>query len=298
MLVSVVVPTRHRPAPLARALASLRAQALPAGVELEIVVIDNSERGEVAGAPDLRVAHEPRPGVAQARNAGVAAARGQWVAFLDDDEEAAPGWLAALVEVAQATGADAVFGPISARAEVGEIGPFAPYFSRELAVQDGADITRLSAYLGTNNSMFRARALNGGATFDLALNESGGEDSLLIERLRRGGARFVYAAGARAVEWAPARRLNWRYVAKRKFLSGQVRVFVQAMAAPRRWDRVALWMAIGAAQFSAAGLAALALAPLARPSAQRWRAVAYGGLGKLLWQRGFRPALYGAGHVS
>ena len=32
--------------------------------------------------------------------------------------------------------------------------------------------------------------------------------------------------------------------------------------------------------------------------AQRLRATALGGLGKVLWQRGFRPALYGAGHVA
>jgi glycosyltransferase involved in cell wall biosynthesis len=304
MLISVVTPTRHRPLPLRRALASLAAQVMPVGVEAEIVVVDNSADGETAQAladeGGLKVVHEPRPGVAQARNAGLAAARGEWIAFLDDDEEAGPGWLAALTKVAAESGADAVFGPISARAEErDDIGPFAPYFSRALGMADGADITRLSAYLGTNNSMFhRQRCLNGAATFDVSLNECGGEDSLLIERLRRSGKRFAYAARADVVEWAPARRLDWDYVTKRKFLSGQIRVFVQRMAAPHRWDRVALWMAVGAAQFLAAGAAALALAPVARARAQRWRAIAFGGLGKLFWQRGFRPALYGAGHVS
>ncbi len=304
MLVSIVTPTRHRPLPLRRALASLAAQVRPDGVELEIVVVDNSADGEtaraLAGEGGLKVVHEPRPGVAAARNAGVAAASGEWVAFLDDDEEAAPGWIAALARTAQSSAADAVFGPISARAEErAEIGPFAPYFSRALGVADGADITPLSAYLGTNNSMFhRERCLNGAATFDVSLNDCGGEDSLLIERLRRSGKRFAYAAEAEVVEWAPARRLDWSYVSKRKFLSGQIRVFVQRMAAPHRWDRVAMWMAIGAAQFLAAGAAALTLAPAAPARAQKWRATALGGLGKLFWQRGFRPALYGAGHVS
>ena len=88
------------------------------------------------------------------------------------------------------------------------------------------------------------------------------------------------------------------YVRRRKFASGQIRVVVQAMAAPARPDRVAFWMAAGAAQGLAAGAAALALAPFSRERAQRWRAAALGGLGKLLWQRGFRRALYGAGHVA
>jgi glycosyltransferase involved in cell wall biosynthesis len=302
MLVSVITPTLHRPLPLRRALASLAAQALPDGVELEIVVVDNSESGEAAAR--LRgeaavIVHEPRAGIARARNAGVARARGEWVAFLDDDEEASPGWIAALLDVGLRTGADAVFGPVVARAEgLAGIGPFAPYFSRAIDVADGADITRLSAYLGTNNSMFRASRLNGADTFDLALNETGGEDSLLIERLRLSGARFAYAAAAQVVEWAPARRLDWAYVGKRKFLSGQIRVFVQAMLAPRRLDRVALWMAIGMAQFLGAGAAALTLAPVAGERARHLRATALGGLGKLLWQRSFRPALYGGGHVS
>jgi glycosyltransferase involved in cell wall biosynthesis len=292
--------------PLRRALASLATQVTSDGTDLEIIVVDNSLDGGAAralakqAARGLRLIHEPRPGVAQARNAGVAAARGEWVAFLDDDEEASPGWIAALTAVAEMSGADAIFGPITARAEgLSDIGLFAPYFSRALAAPDGADITRLSAYLGTNNSLFhRRRCLAGAVTFDLSLNECGGEDSLLIERLRRSGKRFAYAARAEVVEWAPVRRLDWDYVSKRKFLSGQIRVFVQRMAAPHRWDRIALWMAAGALQFLAFGAAAAALAPIARRRAQRMRATALGGLGKVLWQRGFRPALYGAGHVS
>jgi glycosyltransferase involved in cell wall biosynthesis len=303
MLVSVVTPTRKRPQPLRRALASLFAQVLPGDVELEIVVVDNSEDGAALAQwrddPRIVGLHEPRPGVTFARNAGVARARGEWVAFLDDDEDAAPDWIAQLLATARASGADAVFGRVDARAECGDIGPFAPYFSRRLTVTDGADITRLSAYLGTNNSLFhRKECLNGAATFDYALNEAGGEDSLLIEQLRREGRRFVYAERARVVEWAPPRRLDWRYVAKRKFLSGQIRVFVQRMAAPSRWDVAAFWMALGAAQFLIAGVASLAAAPLSRARAQRLRATALGGLGKVLWQPGFRPALYGAGHVS
>ena len=301
-LVSVVIPTLERPLCLERALASLAAQTGLDDMRVEIVVVDNSPQGLTAARLAGRgfvVVHEPRMGVASARNAGVAAARGRWIAFLDDDEEAGPGWLAALVAVARRTGAAAVFGPIEARAEGGhEIGPFRPYFSRQLTRADGADVTDLAALLGTNNSLFRADCLNGARTFDETLNETGGEDSLLLLQLARQGARFAFAARAPVIEWAPPRRLTWAYVRRRRFLSGQIRVFVRHMAAPRRWDVVLMWMGVGLAQFVLAGLAALALRLPAPQRAARAQAAAYGGLGKVFWSKSFRPALYGAGLVS
>ncbi len=302
-LVSVVIPTLDRPKCLKRALASVLSQAGLEGVALEIVVVDNSRSGAaMATLADggVKAVHEPNSGVASARNAGLRAARGRWVAFLDDDEEASPRWLAHLLEVVRRTGADAVFGPIEGRAEGGsEIGAFSPYFSRRIDRADGADVTSMAAYLGTNNSMFdRARCLAKPDPFDVALNESGGEDSLLLWRLRQTGRRFAWAAEASVIEWAPPRRLTWAYVRRRKFLSGQIRVFVRHMAAPRRWDVIAIWMSLGLAQFVLAGAAALALRTVAPHRSRRAQATAFGGLGKVLWLRNFRSALYGGGLVS
>ncbi|HRJ69989.1 MAG TPA: glycosyltransferase family A protein, partial [Beijerinckiaceae bacterium] len=119
--VSIVIPTYNRNRSLERALASALAQQQTCGsVSLEIIVVDNSPDGNAAaivaahagGPVAVRSLHEPKTGVANARNAGVAAAQGRWVAFLDDDEEASPDWIARLTETARATGADAVFGPV------------------------------------------------------------------------------------------------------------------------------------------------------------------------------------------
>ena len=306
--VSVVVPTLNRHAALARALASLQAQALPEDVRAEIVVVDNSADGNAAaivraaaqaGPLPVRALNVTRPGVASARNAGVAAAAGAWIAFLDDDEEAGPGWLAALLSAARATGADAAFGPVAARAETGELGAFARYFSRPVAAATGTDITHLAAYLGTNNSLFSreaCRAVPG--PFALALDQVGGEDSLFLSTLARDGRRFVWSAQAGIIEWVPPRRLTWDYVRRRRFLSGQIRTFVHAMATPPRRHEVARWMAIGAVQAVLAAGAALAARPFRREAAERFAATAYGGLGKVLWMRRFRPRLYGSGLVS
>ena len=307
-LVSIIIPTLNRQQSLLRALGSIVRQTLPADIGVEIIVIDNSSdqsaRACVAAfdpaGTALHFVSEPRPGVATARNAGVGRAAGRWVAFLDDDEEAGPQWIAELVAVARKTGADAVFGPVSAQADgAGDIGALAPYFSRTIARADASDITELAAYLGTNNSMFdRARCLQAVEPFDTSLNETGGEDSLLLRRLVMAGRRFAWAANAGVIEWAAPRRLNWSYIRKRKFLSGQIRVFVHHMLGPGQWARIPVWMGVGLVQFLGAGAAALALRFWDADRAGRASAVAFGGLGKVLWTPRFRPALYGSGLVS
>jgi GT2 family glycosyltransferase len=93
-LVSVVIPTRHRPALLMRALASVFAQTY--GPLEVIVVVDGPDDATVAALADigdrrLRVIVNPRSlTAAGARNAGVDRATGDWVAFLDDDDEWLP----------------------------------------------------------------------------------------------------------------------------------------------------------------------------------------------------------------
>lgn len=307
-LVSIVIPTLNRQQSLIRALRSIAGQRLPEDISIETIVIDNSADASardaittlVAQGVRLRYLAEPEPGVANARNAGVAAASGRWVAFLDDDEEAAPEWIAELVRTARTTGADAVFGPVTAKADgAGEIGTLAPYFSRAIGRPDRADITDLAAYLGTNNSLFdRQRCLGAAYPFATELNETGGEDSLLLRRLVLAGRRLAWAANAGVTEWAAPRRLNWGYVRKRKFLSGQIRVFVHHMLGPSQWARIPVWMAVGLAQFVGAGALALIFRPFDAERAGRASATAYGGLGKLLWAPRFRPALYGSGLVS
>lgn len=97
---SVVVATRERAGQLARALDSLLAQDHP---RFEIVVVDNapvtSETRELIErkyAERVRYVCEPVPGLAVAHNTGLAAARGEVVAFTDDDVVADPSWLTEL----------------------------------------------------------------------------------------------------------------------------------------------------------------------------------------------------------
>jgi glycosyltransferase involved in cell wall biosynthesis len=97
---SVVIPTFERLDVLPEVLRALAAQrdAPP----FEVVVVDDGSRDGTgamlagwSGGPALRVVSQDNLGPARARNAGVAAARGELVAFLGDDTVPEPGWLAA-----------------------------------------------------------------------------------------------------------------------------------------------------------------------------------------------------------
>lgn len=90
-LVSVVIPTRNRPALLARAVESVRTQTYR---QLEILVVDDGSTDEtreaVAAWADPRIRylrHATNRGGSAARNTGIAAATGAYIAFLDDDDE-------------------------------------------------------------------------------------------------------------------------------------------------------------------------------------------------------------------
>lgn len=103
--VSVVIPTRDRPALVLRAVRSALAQTHR---DLEIiVVIDGSDPRTVAclaqvGDDRLRVVELSSPrGAPAARNTGVAQARGSWIALLDDDDEWLPTKLAIQLDLAR-----------------------------------------------------------------------------------------------------------------------------------------------------------------------------------------------------
>src|SRR5262245_40320356 len=125
--VAICIASFQRPdglAALLGALAELRfAGRAPS---LAVVVVDNDpaesaravvERARAALPHPIDYRLEPRRGIPHARNAALAAAlhRAHWLAFIDDDEIPAPGWLDALLAVAARTGADIVTGPVVPR---------------------------------------------------------------------------------------------------------------------------------------------------------------------------------------
>ena len=303
--VAVIVPTLRRPESLERALRSLFAQTGVADRVSSIVVVDNDPVGSAAETVEgLRAAspwpltyvHAPRPGVATARNTGLAATPSPLIAFLDDDEAADAGWLAALLRAQADTGADAVFGPITGRAPDAAAW-LKPYLERFFG-REGPERTGLiETPFGCGNSlMVRATALPGTAPFDPNADQAGGEDDALFAALLARGGRFGWAADARVEEFAPPHRATLNYALARAFAYGQGPS--QTAAAARNWPGVARWMVIGAAQAAVWGAASAVLTVMASPRRAETYDRTARGVGKLLWMKGFEPHFYGARELA
>ena len=301
-LVSVIIPTQRRPGGLAVAVRSVLAQTDVDLAALEIVVVDNDQvdsarqtvEGLAAGAvcPVLYV-HEPAAGVANARNAGLARASGPLIAFLDDDEEAPAGWLAALLAAQVRYDADVVFGPVRARAPQG-VTAHRDYLERFFSRLGPAQAGVIDHYFGCGDSLLRRSALpDPVAPFAVERNQIGGEDDMLFGQMQAAGATFAWEPAAWVWEDPVPERLTLDYTIARAFAYGQGPSAHCAAASPPDRLGVARWMTIGLGQ--AAVFGAVAGIKWLTGSADRadWLDRAARGLGKALWWGPFKIQFYG-----
>jgi succinoglycan biosynthesis protein ExoM len=292
--ISVLIPTFRRPDSFVRAARSVFRQQ---GVEgIELIGIDNSPEGSAidtfrqldAEAPfPFRWAHAPKPGVAQARNVALTFARGELVAWLDDDEEASAHWLAALIATRKQTGAQGVFGPVRAQAPANA--PNAAFFedlySRRGPHQSGV-CTR--AY-GIGNSL-QPRAMFGEAiAFDPRADQTGGEDDALFAAWADAGATFAWAADAVVVEHLELDRMRLAYGLKRAFAYGQGPC--ETAWASRKYAALARHMGIGAAQALIFAVASALVVIASKSHALSLLDQAARGAGKVFWF--FEQRFYG-----
>ena len=185
MTLSVVIATRNRAALLDGALASLRAQA-GAG-KLETIVVDNGSSDAtraVAGQHGVTYLFEERPNRALARNAGIAAASGEIVLFVDDDVVLPPYFVAAHARAhAASIFPHVVTGPII-NVPAADVRPVP-------TLRNGSN-----AYFCTCNVSVPRSALEAVGGFDESFDKYGWEDTELGMRLRNFDVRrrFVWEA--------------------------------------------------------------------------------------------------------
>ncbi len=247
----------------------------------------------VGAACPVHYVHEPRAGVANARNAGMARASGDFIAFLDDDEEAPAGWLAALLAAQTRYAADVVFGPVRARAP-DSVALHRDYLERFFSRLGPAEAGVIDHYYGCGDSLLRRAALPDPVSpFAAERNQIGGEDDMLFGHMQAAGATFAWEPSAWVWEDPVPDRLTLDYTLARAFAYGQGPSAHCAAASPPDRLGVARWMAIGVGQAVVFGAVA-GLKWLTRSKDRAdWLDRAARGLGKTFWWGPFKIQFYG-----
>jgi succinoglycan biosynthesis protein ExoM len=231
--ISVVVLSYDRVHLLERTLTEGLKQTMPEGLSYEFIVVDNHpdqlakglvERLAVGGAP-LSYLSDARRNISIVRNKGIAAARGTYVAFIDDDEAPEPGWLTQLHACLERTGADAAFGPKLPLFEAGRAPTWDPeawLYTLDFRMPADAPIEmfgrlrRKGKGLGSGNAAFRvATCFNTPEPFSVAFGDANGEDTQLLFRLALEGKRFVWCPSATIKEFIETERTQPDYMITR-----------------------------------------------------------------------------------
>lgn len=227
--VTVAVLTYRRPVDLRAVLPMLLDQvrevsATPGRRYLaDVLVVDNdperSAEAVVAGFAGARYAAEPTPGIAAARNRALdEAADARLLAFIDDDERPADGWLAHLLGTWAASGAAAVSGRVLAE-YAGELDPWirAGEFFVRRRMPTGTEIDVAAC----NNLLLDLDQVRFfGVRFESALGLSGGEDTLFTRQLVRAGGRMLWCDESAALDQVPVERMTRAWVLSRAWSHG------------------------------------------------------------------------------
>jgi succinoglycan biosynthesis protein ExoM len=227
--VCICICTFKRPELLGRLLEQLAEQRTHGEFSCSIVVADN-DQGESAKpivsrfsstcGVEVTYCVEPERNIALARNAALARATGDYLAFIDDDELPIQDWLVNLLRACHAYRADGVLGPVRPSFDQS-----APTWLVRSGLCDRPEHPTGHVLewrqTRTGNVMLRREILAGMAAPFHRTFGNGGEDQDFFRRMMRRGHRFVWCNEAVVYEAVPPARCTRRYVMKRALLRGQ-----------------------------------------------------------------------------
>ena len=234
--ISAVVCTHNRAAYLRKALQSLVDQTLSQEL-YEIIVVDNGSNdgtkeivGEFSDFTNLHYLYEPVLGLSRARNTGWSNAKGELIAFLDDDAVACPGWLAKFLEVFDSY--EPRPGSVGGKCEAIWEAPQPKWLSddmlRHLAILHWSDVpivlNEKQRLAGCNMALPRELLKKaGGFLEDLGRRGNSlrtGEESYLRQQLDHLGLCSVYHPEIVVGHHVPASRLTKRWFRQRAYWQG------------------------------------------------------------------------------
>ncbi len=242
--ISAIVCTYNRCESLRDTLQALRDQVVGDGVQLDIIVVDNNstdqtkrvvEEAAIVSVWPIRYLFEPQQGLCYARNQGIREARGDVLAFTDDDVIPESNWVQALVDTFANDHIDCVGGKVL------PMWLSAP--PAWLAADRGGDLWGMLAMLDHDqeirlmdrpsqnfifgaNMAFRAKVFHDVGMFRTDLGPKGhvalrGDDTEIVDRIFQAGKRIVYTPHAVVRHKVPAERMNKAYFRQWKFHAGR-----------------------------------------------------------------------------
>jgi glycosyltransferase involved in cell wall biosynthesis len=230
MQLDVVIPTYNRSALLRKALGSLLRARVPPGLDVRIIAVDNNSKDDTKATIDEfgkqsngRVSYvfEKRQGRSPALNAGIAAATGDLIGFIDDDEEIDASWYETILSAFTNNDVDFIGGPYVPRFE-SDVPEWLPKnHTAVVGIVDGGDkvVPFDASYPGIlmgGNAVFTRETLRRVGPYSTELGRSGTrllscEDEDMYQRLQAAGARGLYLPQLIVYHFIPDERLTKRY---------------------------------------------------------------------------------------
>ncbi len=198
---SIIVPTYRRPQALARCLQALMEADYPL-TSMEVIVVDDGSPTppdavvrEAAERLPVRLAPKDHAGPAAARNHGAELAKGDCLAFVDDDCRPSPGWLKSMAGTLAETPVCAVTGRTENVLRQNLFSQASQTLISFLYEYYNSDPTR-ARFLTSNNMVISADLFRQIGGFDTSFPRAAGEDRELCDRLVADGQPVVYMADA------------------------------------------------------------------------------------------------------
>lgn len=227
---SLVIATYNRAEQLMVTLRSVAAQS-KASAQWECIVVDNNSgdntrervEGFIAEHSTLNIIYhfESKQGLSHARNAGIERAKGDIIAFIDDDERIVPDFISAYIKLFESyPNAMAAGGKIIAEYPTGRPRWMSHYTERPIAnPMDFGDYVRTfpkGRIPGGGNMAMRREVFNKIGAFNTSLGRTGklligGEESDLFERIAKAGMECYYAPRAVMYHIIPTEKLTESY---------------------------------------------------------------------------------------
>lgn len=227
MICSVCIATYKRSQLLRNLLDSILNQNLTDNVKLQVIVVDND-----AGKSAEHIIREyenrenitfeyfvqPEKNISLTRNVAVENSIGEYLLFIDDDEEADENWIVAYFEAINKYNADGVFGPVLPLYH-----DQTPAWMREgnFFTKDCPPTGDKAVSTRTSNCIIKADLIKSEPVpFDPEYGVTGGEDTHLFTRLIKKGANFISSQEAIVREFIPPERTTLKWIFKKSFQTG------------------------------------------------------------------------------